>query len=459
MAWEHVQMTPLGRWLAQEGVETREQATRRLLAQLHADGFERTMEFWLKRLETGLPKTDAFSRTRARQFAAAAARFDQTGSRDVAEFVQFMERHVIREPEGAAVVRVMTIHKSKGLGFDVVILPDLEGKRIDLRRDGLAVQKAKDRTVEWIFDLPPKLFYEADEVLARYVRGAEADACYEALSLLYVALTRAKRAMYVLVEPVGKSASRNYPKLLAETLGEETKDISVGSLTFPGSWSAGNPSWHLSCAAPIEKEPKASVDLEPLFGLRGERLLGRDVLRPSADVPQRVPMAQVFSLEMGSTADFGAAVHALLAEVHGGELDAMIEIWRSRGVDDAVRAEAEACLRASALAEVWISPANADVWRERAFEIVLDGVWVTGRFDRVVVERGSANRAERVKVFDFKTDHVDGEQALEEAVRRHRAQLNVYRRVAATLAGVGSEVVSCELVFTKLQRRVLVMAS
>lgn len=459
MAWEHVQMTPLGRLLTQEGIETREQATRRLLAQLHAEGFERTMEYWLKRLEAGFQETDAFSRTRARQFAAAAARFDQTGSRDVAEFVQFMERHVIREPEGAAVVRVMTIHKSKGLGFDVVILPDLEGKRIDLRREGLAVQKSKDRTVQWIFDLPPKLFYEADEVLARYVQGAEADSCYEALSLLYVALTRAKRAMYVIVEPVGKSLSRNYPKLLAETLGGEPGEITVGSLTLPGSWSAGDSQWHLSFDSPRATEPKAPLALAPLVGVRGERLLGRDVLRPSADAPQRVPMAQVFALETGSAADFGASVHSLLAEIERGEIEATVTAWMGREENEAARAEAVACLRAPTLAGVWMVPAHAEIWRERAFEIVLDGVWVTGVFDRVVVERGTGDRPGRVTVFDFKTDRVEDERALDDAVRRHRAQLHVYRRVAAALAGVTPAVVSCELVFTKLQRRVLVTAA
>jgi len=61
----------------------------------------------------------------------------------------------------------MTIHKSKGLGFDLVLLPDLEGTRLDYRRDGLAVQKSADRTLEWVLDVPGKLFHMQDEVLLR----------------------------------------------------------------------------------------------------------------------------------------------------------------------------------------------------------------------------------------------------------------------------------------------------
>ena len=79
------------------------------------------------------------SRERARQFTVAAGLFDATGSRDVAEFIQFMERYTVRDTDAAAVIRVMTIHKAKGLGFDCVVLPDLEGKILSERRAGLGV--------------------------------------------------------------------------------------------------------------------------------------------------------------------------------------------------------------------------------------------------------------------------------------------------------------------------------
>jgi ATP-dependent helicase/nuclease subunit A len=457
LAWEHVRMTPLRTVLAAEGIMTPETATTRLLAQLHADGFERTMEFWLGRLEAALDPHDGFSRGRARQFAAAAARFDRTGSRDVAEFVQFMERHVVREPEGAEVVRVMTIHKAKGLGFDVVLLPDLQGRRLDQRREGLAVQKTKDRAVEWILDLPPKLFYQADDVLSRHVRAAEADAGYEALSLLYVALTRAKRATYVIVEPVGESASRNYPRLLTETLGGDPSEIRVGALAVPGLWMRGDPGWHEKLPAPAAAAQPPSA-LQPLAGMSGRAIVRRGVRRPSGEAAGRVPAAQLFSLDAGVAAGFGAEVHALLADVEWRNGAIPIARWRERGAPPAAIAEAAACLQAPELDGVWLRPPGAEVWRERAFEIVLDDAWVTGVFDRVIVERSANRRVEWVTVFDFKTDRVEDERALAEATRRHASQLNVYRRVAAALTGVPVDAVTCELVFTRLQRRVRVPA-
>jgi ATP-dependent exoDNAse (exonuclease V) beta subunit len=453
LAWEHVQMTPLAAALERAGIRRPEQLTARLLGQLHAEGFERTLESWLARLEPVLDPADAFSRERGRQFVAAAALFDASGSRDVAEFVAFMERHAVRGTETADVVRVMTIHKAKGLGFDVVVLPDLEGQRIDQRRSGLAVQRSPARAVEWVLELPTKLFCENDATLDAHVRQAEAEACYEAFALLYVAMTRARRAMYLITKPAGGSESRNYPRLLTDTLGAGPGEVAVGGATLTGAWTAGDARWFATVtrAAPATEE-RGGEDpvLDPAHSGRAVRRLAR---RPSAERSGSVPVAQIFALTNGGATAFGEAVHALFAEVEWGDA-VPEEAWRARGVPADVVAEVTACLRAPALAGLWRRPVDAILWRERAFEIVLDGAWIAGVFDRVVIDRDPRGGVRSVTVFDFKTDRVAGAADVEEAVHRHLPQLTLYRRVAAVLAGVPVTEVTAELVFTALRRRV-----
>ena len=456
LAHAHLKMTPLGGLLADEGVATPEALTWSVLGQIHGEGFERTIDAWLRRLEPRLRADDAFSRLRARQFAAAAGLFDATGSREVAEFIQFMERHTVRDADTAAVVRVMTVHKAKGLGFDLVILPELEGTRLDGRREGLAVHRAADRSVEWVLDLPGKPFYEQDPVLAAQVRTAEADACYENLSLLYVAMTRARRAMYVITKLPGKSTSRNFPKLLAETLGEDPVSVRVGKLELPGSFVGGDADWHTHLTTPPPMPP-VSVEItrvDPAAVSKPHRLLSR---LPSAGKGGELPGALMFSLESGGAAEFGTAVHELLAEVEwldAAALGRFTKAWAVRGV---AGREAIACLRASELAGVWAQPAAArtEVWRERSVEVVLDGVWVTGVFDRVVVETDAAGRARRTTVFDFKTDRMEVDADPGVVTARHSGQLNVYRRVAGMLTGLAPEAVECELVLTRLRRSVV----
>jgi hypothetical protein len=318
LAWEHVRMTPFAAVLAKEGVSTPEDLTRRLLGQIHGVGFERTVEAWVAAVEPLLAADDVFSRERARQLVDAARLFDATGSREVAEFVAFMERHTVRETEGAAVVRVMTIHKSKGLGFDVVLLPDLEGTRLDQTRGGLAVHKAPDRSVEWVMDPPPRLIAEHDPVLASHARVAEAEAGYEALSLFYVALTRAKRGLYVITKAPGDSTSRNYPRLLAATLAggaEQAQVVDVGSLRLEGAWCEGGSRWHESAQATAARPP----EIQPAVQITGGRVAMRrfQALRPSAHGGAFSP-ARLFSLQAGEAVGFGTAVHRLLAQVGTG---------------------------------------------------------------------------------------------------------------------------------------------
>jgi ATP-dependent exoDNAse (exonuclease V) beta subunit len=460
-AQEHVRMTPLGDVLHQRGVSTPEALTREVLDRIHADGFERAMEFWVGQLEPRLAPDDEFTRGRGREFISAAGLFDATGSRDVDEFIAFMQHHAIRPPESTAVVRVMTIHKSKGLGFDVVILPDLEGNRIDERRDGLAVKKARDRAVQWILDLPPKLFCGQDEVLAQYVRSAEADACYENLSLLYVALTRAKRAMYVITEPVGDSKSRNFPKLLAATLGDTAGEIRVGDVKFAGSWGSGEPEWHATLTRKAASAAESRPALEPVALATSAGPLRRVGHRASDAPDRRVAAEALFAIDQASGMEFGTSVHELLADVAWLESDALPalrERWRARGASRTVIETTESALTAPALASVWHRPSrDAEVWRERTFEIVLDGTWFTGVFDRVVLER-AAGKIRRVTVYDFKTDRVENDADMARAVARYAEQLAVYRRVAEVLTGAGAETVECELVFTHCRLSVPVPA-
>lgn len=392
----------------------------------------------MRRLEPALAPDDAFSRERGRQLAEAGRLFDDSGGREVAEFVQFVERHTVRDADTAAVVRVMTVHKAKGLGFDLVVLPDLEGTKLASRRRGLAVQRAPDRSVEWVLDLPPETFHAEDKVLGAHVAAAEADACYEELAVLYVAMTRAKRALYVITEPVGTSQSGNFTRLLQETLGE--------------TWSAGEETWFEAITPPAPASP-ADGGLRPVPGMALPR---RPAHTPSTAQPREVAGERLFSLDDGGAAEFGRAVHALLAQVEwGGQAD--IAQWEAQWGSGMAETEALRCLRAKALAAVWAGPDSArgtrEVWRERAFEIVLDGAWITGIFDRVVIQRGPSGQPEQAVVYDFKTDRgVEADPA--GSALRHEAQLALYRRVAAVLTGLPLESVSAEVVFTASAMRV-----
>jgi ATP-dependent helicase/nuclease subunit A len=451
LSWEHVQMSPLGAILAQARLIDPDTVSRTVLGQIHADGFEATLEFWWKKLEQEISSGDLFTRERSRQITAAAALFDVGGSRSVAEFQQFMTDYSIRGTELASMVRIMTVHKAKGLGFDVVVLPDLEGTKLAQARDGLAVRKAADRSVDWVLDLPPKLFCQSDEVLAEQLKAAEADSCYEKLALLYVAITRAKRAMYVVTEPVGGSRSHNYSRLLGHCLGLESKTIRIGEFTGMAAWTTGQSSWYLDIPFTPRQKPLSETTLAPLPRENRVSVLRRTPRRASAENVHVLAAAPLFSLEGNLAADLGTAIHALLAKVEWGDESGLSESGLSTELEREAMKRALACLRAPQFASVWTRPSSGktvEVWRERSFEVVLDRNWVTGVFDRVVILRDDRDNALSATVFDFKTNEISDHAALDGAVARYGPQLNLYRRVAAVLLGLEASSIDARLVFT-----------
>ena len=289
-------------------------------------------------------------------------------------------------------------------------------------------------------------------MLAAHVDEAETAAAYESLCLLYVALTRAKRAMYVVTEvPAAKSTSQNFTRLLGEILGQ--------------AWSEGDRNWFQAL------EPQGNAE-----GGVGAAPVGRPDdgggawVRRAARRPARTPSglkhsglngSLVFAMKRNEGANFGTAVHERFAEVEWlgvNDLNRLESHWRQSVAADAATVEALACLRAEALAGYWRRPSApvVEVWRERSFEMVVDGSWVTGIFDRVVVTRDEQGRAQRASVIDFKTDQVASPVEVLAARGRHSDQLNLYRRVVAVLTGLAIEDVDCSLIFTRLRQAVVV---
>jgi hypothetical protein len=225
-------------------------------------------------------------------------------------------------------------------------------------------------------------------------------------------------------------------------------------LELSGSWAEGDADWHTRAAAPAAR-PAAPGEPERLDPAAIRLSLRRPARRPSDETTGVRPAARMFALERNRGAAFGSAVHALFAAVEwaGPEEQAgFAAAWPALGP---AGEEALACLRAPDLAAVWARPAGrAEVWRERVFEIVLEGVWYTGVFDRVIVTRDPAGRVDGAWVIDFKTDRARPGDEGEGMSEQHAGQLELYRRVAGVLTGLATNRVKCALVMTASRRLV-----
>ena len=105
---------------------------------------------------------------------------------------QDADEQVLRLESDEALVQVITIHKSKGLEYPVVCLPFAHALRqVDRRGTSVLQREGDGGQREWVLDFD-------DEDLAR----ADRDRLREDLRLWYVALTRARHALWIGWSPI-----------------------------------------------------------------------------------------------------------------------------------------------------------------------------------------------------------------------------------------------------------------
>lgn len=144
---------------------------------------------WLRllRVDERFPQ----ARTFIRRFLEVLHVAEERGHAALGEFLEHWKKEGGDEkapmPAGADAVRVMTIHKAKGLQFPVVVIPWMS----------FSLNRGDSPPVPWEMDglrvLAPRCREMGD---AHY--AAQADAAREALNLWYVAWTRAEEELHVL---------------------------------------------------------------------------------------------------------------------------------------------------------------------------------------------------------------------------------------------------------------------
>ena len=363
----------------------------------------------------------------------AALDYDESGGRELDEWIKRLEALKRREYSAAGALQVMTVHKAKGLEFDMVVLPDLANSVFDdPSKSGALEFKDDEGVIEGILLSPGKEILEADPGLRECFDRWRSEQCYERFCNLYVGLTRAKEATYVLLPkaPKNPSSERRFDLWIRASVGE-----SAGETTWDGrNWNAlyqeGDASWF----APSKVREEAG-DADEATGFR----LGDSVGRRARMTPSGEKKKGAVKIALSPTGmKFGSEVHAAFEAVG----------WVEEA--EPVLPESEAGVIVKALLEkAEVSGLferrgrEVELFREQQVEAILDGKWLSGVIDRLHVFDGGKS----VEIIDFKTDTVKSE---EELLERYTGQMESYRKVMSKVYP-GAEV-RCLLVSTKLGR-------
>lgn len=115
----------------------------------------------------------------------------------------------------AGKVQIMTLHKSKGDEFDVVFLPEMTENNLPLAFENVSLKK-NARFMESIRELNPIYPPKTDNELKEFLLA-------ENLRLFYVAVTRAKKKLFITTNKSAKYSKVPEPSIVFEQLGAKGK--------------------------------------------------------------------------------------------------------------------------------------------------------------------------------------------------------------------------------------------
>ena len=489
LAYFHAIHSPLKSFWNQETLSDAASISTDLRDRLDTLGFGRTVSALVNHLA---PFCTLRDQERLLQLIDEAYRFDAAKQTLVHEFVdRLASTRVATQSE--SVVRVMTIHQSKGLEFDAVFIPAIDQPIV--RQAPRLIAMRDSRTGP-----PISILRNVNRSLYPYLPIEWQVACQEAsyqqlgeaLCLFYVALTRARHALYLYASP-NKNPVKQWGSALHSVFANDQNGNEPGAMLY----RHGTPDWveqqapailptqRDTDAKPTDTKPTETAPLRLELRLEDTLLRNPQWIAPSQQIEPAALESLVGYWKPDDTAAtvIGKLIHRWFEEVRTWiedfhpDKNQLLSIAASALTKDEMmqlqlEQQVKRFLRYCESTEIrkvfskqryqaWHQPAplKLDVTNERRFLVSIDSQLIRGVIDRCVLgwDQGRVVRAE---IIDYKTDTrpagLDIATWVAQRQEHHSSQLQIYRKVLCRQFSLHPEMVQVTLVLLNEEQIVVV---
>jgi ATP-dependent exoDNAse (exonuclease V) beta subunit len=290
--------------------------------------------------------------------------------------------------------------------------------------------------------MPSKDIAESDPVMAEARNALKKEEHYGTLCASYVAVTRSRRALYIVTDKLpDDSEAKHFGRLLELSLAPGSLVYEKGDEDWFLEKKSSNRSADQIGSSTNEPEP---VFLEPCTAGTPHALSPSSLAKKSASSSAssaQSPEGAVRAAFSTDAADLGTEIHEVLSRID----------WDINQADlskcsPAARELLEPFLDSEQAREVFTRPSEEWTnWNEKPFDLMIEGQWVSGCFDRVHVRQDGGRPVEAL-IYDYKTNR----STPEAIAREYQPQMDQYCKAASILLGIGIDKVSARTVPVRL---------
>ena len=343
----------------------------------------------------------------------------------ISDFINFWDKNAekfsIPSPEGNNAVRIMTIHKSKGLEFPVVIFPFAEEDYNRKPKDKLWLN-AEEETIGL-----PKVLIDNSSAVKGF--GEEASLVYnlkkqeellDNINVLYVALTRAEEQLYV-ISNMNLSRKEEIPK-------NNMCAFFINYLMSKGEFDESKLEFEFGNSSKLSDEKK-HVDTSKTIPLVTEILN-----------PKNIKIAQREALMWGTyqqeAIEYGNLVHEILSFV---KTKADVDLAITKSIESGLITFGQKETVYNSIQEI-VNHSELSTYFSEENEVLNEQTIIQKQGKAIKPDRMAINKDKEVFLLDYKTGTHNPKYQLQLENYQHAIELMGYKVVKKALVYIGSAI-------------------